>query len=126
MKKNVKTTIGDAETVQKIEEYMQKIRDRYGCYVEFKYSYSLPANSDETPYEKWTFSTPFTTANKAFETGRELLALMRRIEEDPCRWVLKHYKKILAEEKRRLEEDKKSAERALKAVEETLARLNER
>ena len=125
MKNNAKMTIGNAEIVREIEGYMQKIHERYGCDVNFEYSYYLPDDSDETPHEKWAVSTPFMLSGKAFGTGHELLALMRRIEEDTGRWVLNHYKKILAEEKRSLEEDKKSIARALKTVETTLAKLDE-
>jgi len=130
MKKNVKMAIGDAETVQEIEEYMQKIHDRYGCYVEFQYSCSFSFLSEGDSYdEKWTistpFTTPFTTSNNSFETSDKLIAYMKYIAEDKDGWALKHYKRKLIAEKRSLEEDQGHFARALKDVEEKLARLNE-
>ena len=119
-------TICDTKTVKEIEESMQKIHDRYGCYVEITHVRGINPNLGSAPYERWTISTPFIKSYKVFNACDDLLAFLRRIAEDKDGWAINHYKKILAEEKRRLEEDEKHIERALKTVEETLARLNEK
>jgi len=125
MRNNVKMTIGNTETVKEIEGYMQKIHERYGCYVEITHVRGINSNLESIPYERWTISTPFIKSYKIFNACDDLLAFLRRIAEDKDGWAINYYKKILAEEKRSLEEDKKSIDRALKDVETTLAKLDE-